>query len=151
MIKQTHRQNITAPEIFEYVNKQETPQEKAQALAPYRNMIHMKWIVNAVYNFDFTGYPIPQYQPNHSPPGICNGHIGNQLKRIESAITCYQKGNKQQYEKIMTIVLESVSRDEALLLERIFNNKKIDGISKTIWKKVFPEFFRFEQGEEEVS
>lgn len=142
MIKQTHKENITAPEIFDYVNTLDTPQEKFQALSMYRNMIHIKWICNAIYNFDFSKFYIPKYQPNHHPVGLCHGHIGNQLNRIESAIKMHQMGKNKDYERIMTIVLESVSRDEALLLEKIFNNKKIDGISKTVWKKVYPEFFR---------
>jgi hypothetical protein len=143
MLKQTHRANITLPEIFEYVQMQETQELKVQALLTCRNSKQLKWFVNAMYNFDFHGFPIPDYKPNKSPVGIAQS-INTHINRLESAVVMHQKGNMKRYEDIMAITLECISRDESLLLERLFLNKKVDGISKAMWKKVFPEFFRDE-------
>ena len=141
-MKKTHRSNITLPEIFEKARDYETQEEKYEFLHGYKNTNQLKWVVNAMYNFDFDGFYIPKYKPNHYPPDLCNGNIGKQIKRLESAIACMQKGDKKRYDDIMTIVLESVHKDEALLLERIFTNKKVDGFSKSVWKRLYPEFFR---------
>lgn len=141
MLKPTHRSNITLPEIFEYVQSLDSQSEKLEALRSYSNMKQLKWFVNAMYNYDFNGFDIPPYTPNMQPVGLTQT-IGRNLTRLDAAIKLHQAGRLERYNDIMTIVLESVSRDEALLLERLFANKKIDGVSKAMWKKIYPEFFR---------
>ena len=143
MIKMTHKQNITLPEIFDYMNEQETQDDKLQVLSLYKNMKQMKWLVNAMYNYDFTGFEIPDYTPNMSPPGLAQT-INNNLSRLESAIKLNQMGKIDRYNDVMSIVLSNVSRQESLLLERILLNKKVEGVSKAMWKKIYPEFFRTE-------
>lgn len=149
MIKHSDRANITLPEIFEYVNKQTSNDDKYLVLRRYSNTMQMKWFVNAMYNFDFKDYYIPKYRQSTLPVGLTQT-IGKNIKRIESAIRLFQRGNTKKYDDLMTITLESVSKDEAVLLEQLFANKKVEGISKSIWKKLYPDFFRNEDQVQEV-
>ena len=141
MLKPTHRSNITLPEIFEYIQSLDSQSDKLEALSSYSNMNQLKWFVNAMYNFDFTDFKVPDYTPNLQPIGLTQT-IGRNLSRLEAAIKLHQVGKLDRYNDVMSIVLENVSRDEALLLERLFTNKKLDGVSKAMWKKIYPEFFR---------
>lgn len=140
-MKQTHREVKTIPEILELVDMKETREDKIAVLMQYRNMRQLQWVVNASYNFDFSGFEIPKYTPNMNPTALCQ-KIHNHLKRLENCVVMFQNSDFERYEKNMIIALEGVSRKESLLLVKLFTNKKINGVSKTMWKEVFPEFFR---------
>lgn len=138
------RPNTTLPEVFEKARSYSTNEEKLAILRKH-NSQQLKWFVNATYNFDFSGIILPKYKVNTHPTEICYLTINRALKRIEQAIIYHQKGNMQRYDDLMTVTLESVSKAESSLLEDLFNNKKIDGISKKVWKEMYPEFFRNEE------
>ena len=136
----------TLPEIFETVNKLESKEEKIELLKLYDTK-HMRWLVDFIYNTEKDDLYIPPYQKNNRPPEICNTSIGRSLTRINSAIRIRRTNTERahrKYRDLMTIVLQEVSKDEAKLLEDVFNGKKITGIHKSVWKAVYPEFFRNE-------
>ena len=141
MNRLTDRNNITLPEIFDKMREFDTEEKRVEFLIS-RKQKQMAWYVATLYNFDFQNCYIPEYKPNKYPPDLCNGNIGTNINRIESAITCLRNGDKAKYDKLMTIVLESISHIESQLLEELFDNKKQEDISKDMWRKVYPEFFR---------
>lgn len=138
------RPNTTLPEVFEKARGYSTNEEKLMILRKH-NSQQLMWFVNATYNFDFSGIILPEYKVNNSPPEICYLTINRALKRIEQAIVYHQKGNMQRYDDLMTVTLEGMSKAESKLIEDLFNNKKIEGISKKVWKEMYPEFFRAEE------
>ena len=138
------RPNTTLPEVFDKVRSLESNDDKVAVLKKY-NSKQLAWFVNNTYNFDFSKYTLPEYKKNNKPPEICYLTINKAINRIQAAVSFHNKGDMKRYEDLMTLVLEGISRAEAELLEDLFDNKKIDGISKTVWKKVFPEFFRTEE------
>jgi|AntRauTorcE11897_2_1112592.scaffolds.fasta_scaffold09184_5 hypothetical protein len=140
------RSNKTLPELFDRVRECNTNEEKIDVLTKYKSR-QMRWFVNATYNFDFSDFKIPEYTPNpkNRPQEICYLSLNKAVNRIESAINFHKLGNDKRYNDLMTIVLENVSYREAKLIEDLFTNKKIEGISKTVWKKMYPEFFRSQE------
>lgn len=138
------RPNTTLPEVFDKVRTFDNNDDKIAILKKY-NSKQLAWFVNNTYNFDFSKYTLPEYTPNTKPPEICYLTINKAITRIQAAVSFHNKGNMKRFDDLMTLVLEGVSKREAELIEDLFANKKIDGISKTVWKKVYPEFFRTEE------
>lgn len=141
-MKKTHRANITIPEIIEFVSKYDNNDEKLKLLSMYRNNKALVWYVYKMYNYDFNRFYIPEYKPSTFPPDLCRGNIGTQSTRIDAAIKAFESGNEKKYDDLMNLVLEGVSREESKLLEDLFNNKKINNVHKSVWRKLYPEFFR---------
>ena len=141
----THKINISLPEIFDQVRDLSSKDEKVQMLKSYRELKHLKWFVNAMYNYDFSKTFVPRYTPSKFPPDMC-ANIWTQVKRIDSAVhVLYRAGDDHRYDKMMTLALEAMSADEAELIAHMMNGKKVDGISKRMWREVYPEFFRTEE------
>jgi len=138
------RPNTTLPELFDKVRSMESNADKLFVLRQY-NSRQLSWFVNATYNFDFSDYKIPKHKKGFKPPEICYLTLNKAINRIEAAVTFHQNGNIAKYEDLMNLVLEGVSAKEAELLEDLFNNKKIEGISKSVWKELYPKFFRTEE------
>lgn len=147
------RANLTLPEVFDNVRMYNTHNEKVKLLKLSKSK-QLAWIVNATYNYDFSAHKLPKYKKSIYPVGMSYQTINSTLSRLEGAIKQHQMGNIKKYETMMLLVLENITADEALLLESVFNNKKIDGISKSVWKQVYPHFFLDEKetktNEEEV-
>ena len=138
------RPNTTLPELFDKVRSMSTNEEKVSILRKY-NSRQLSWFVDATYNFDFSDYKIPKYKRGFKPPEICYLTLNKAINRIEVAVIQHQNGNISKYDDLLNLILEGISAKEALLLEDLFKNKKIEGISKSVWKEVFPKFFRNEE------
>jgi hypothetical protein len=141
-MKKTNRANVTIPEMIDFISNCETSAEKIELLSMYKNNKALIWFVYMMYNYDFTGFYIPEYKASSFPPDLCRGNIGTQAKRIEAAINAFKRGDTKKYDDLMNLVLEGVSREEALLLESLFSNKKIESVHKSVWRKLYPQFFR---------
>lgn len=149
MTFKTHKTNITLPEIFEEVRRLTTKPEKIQMLKSFRNLRHLRWFVNATYNTDFSKAHVPRYTENKYPPDMC-GNMWTQAKRIDAAFGFLQRGDVELYDRNMTLVLETLSKQEADLVVNMLRGKKVDGISKRMWREVYPEFFRPEEASQAV-
>lgn len=132
----------TLPEIFEEIRAIESRDEKIARLKLYQNRA-LEFFVNGLYNVDWSSLPIPKYEPSTKPVGICFSSILGSIERIKSALNI-SKSNPQRAELLMIRVLESVSADEAELLINMFKGRKVDGISKAMFREVYPKFFRDE-------
>lgn len=136
--------NQSLPEVFAKVSEFKSTDEKVAYLSHFKTK-HLMWVVNFMYNFDSSDLYVPVYKNNNTQPGISYMNLSNAWSNLEIAVRLFQQGKKDRYERTLVKVLESVSSDEAKLIEDLFNGKKVKGISKTVWKRIFPEFFRTEE------
>ena len=140
----TNKLDLTIPEVFERASKLDSD-KKIQFLRKYDGK-SLQWFISSLYNFDWSELEIPEFNLSVLP-------VGNNFMTIKSAIPKLQaiakflsvepdKRNLKRIEDLMVLVLENVSKDEANLLIRLFTGqRKIEGLSKTVWKKVYPDFF----------
>lgn len=136
--------NKTIQEIFDYVvNNSKNNQEKLALLKQF-NHRGIKWLVHVMYCRDLSQYPIPKYEPNTRDKDLCHATIFNSINRIEAALRVYETKPKR-YNDLMTLVLQELPQDDAQLLSEVMSGKKYQKISKSIWKQIYPEFFRLEQ------
>lgn len=136
--------NKTIKEVFDYVaDNAKSNQEKLVLLKQF-NHRGIKWLVHAMYCRDLSHLPIPKYTPNHRDKDLCHATIFNSINRIETAFRLYETKPKK-YDDLMTLVLQELPKDDAQLLVDVMSGKKVQGISKSIWKQLYPEFFRSEQ------
>jgi hypothetical protein len=146
----THKTNITLPEVFELANKSENKDHKMQILKSFSHLRHVKWLVNTMYNRDFSKMFVPRYKPNQYPPDLC-GNIWTQVPRIIAAFNAFDRGDHDKYDRQLTLALETLSADEAALICKMIEGKKVEGISKKMWKDIYPEFFRTAETSDEDS
>lgn len=137
--------NKTVSEAFDFVTKEASNNDEKIKILQQLKSRSMKWVVQAMYTRDLSKYPIPKFEYNHRDAGICYATIHNSINRMESAFRVYNKGNEAKYNDLMTLVLQELPKEEAELLIDVMAGKKTRGISKTVWKKIYPEFFRSEQ------
>lgn len=139
--------NRSIPEIFDHVRTYKSKANKVTLLKKYDNR-HLRWFVNAMYNVDWSEMEVPKYKPSPRPPEISHQSIGTAIPRIEQAYR--QRFNRpEQTERLLLLVLEEMSAPEAELLVHVFNGKKrIEGVSKHVFKEVYPDLFRFPEKNE---
>lgn len=133
----------TIPEVFDIVRDAETQEEKVALLQAY-NSKGMRYIVNGLYNVDWSDMQVPKVKLSHRPPEVCNAGINTILTRLESAYK-YRLMKPEVTHRNLVRILEEVSKREAELLLDMFKGKKVEGISKAVFKRAYPEFFRSEQ------
>lgn len=139
--------SLTLPEIFDRVGKKDTIDEKTKLLKMYDTKA-LRWFVDSLYNRDLSDVNIPDYTPSDKPSGLAFMSITNAIPRIEAAIN--NKDNERVSSRNMALVLSNVTSDEAKLIEKVIKGeRRIAGVSKTVFKKVYPEFFRSEEKESE--
>lgn len=131
------------PEVFDKILEQESNEVKIQMLKAYDTKA-LRWVINAMYNVDWSDMKVPTVKQNNRPSEICNMSIGGSIKRLEVAYH-NRIANPKLTDKNLTIILEEVSAREAELLLDIFAGRKVKGISKTVFKKAYPQFFRSEE------
>lgn len=132
----------TLPEIFEEVRNLESVIEKVNHLSHYKGKA-LRFFVNSLYNIDWSDVVIPEYTPSKNPPGLAFGSITTNIERINVALKV-AKTNPKRSRELVQLVLESVTKEEAQLLVDMFTGKRVEGINKAVFKKVYPEFFRSE-------
>lgn len=134
----------TLPEIFERVAQLKSNKDKVALLRLYDNKT-LRWFVNSLYNVDWSEMEVPQYKPSKRPPEISHQSIGTAIKRIDQAYF-YRKTNPEITERNLILVLEEMSSAESELLVNMFNGRrKIEGVSKSVFKELYPNFFRIEE------
>jgi hypothetical protein len=135
--------SLTLPEVFKRVSEKETIEEKAKALKSYETK-SLRWFIDSLYNRDLSDIVIPEYKVSKNPSGIAFMNINNSINRIEAAIS--NKDKPWIVNRNFTLVLEGVTSEEASLIEKLLKGeRRITGVSKTVFKKAYPEFFRTEE------
>lgn len=132
-------QAISAAEILETAAKLESNEDKVEYLSKYVRK-DIRFLVELMYVHDLKGLYIPEYTPLDKPYTMAFMTLGTAIAKIKAALV--YRENKPVYEKNLIRVLESVTKEEAALLVHVLTGKKIEGISKATFKKVYPEFFR---------
>lgn len=129
----------TIPEIFDIVASKESKEEKVKLLRAY-NTKGLQYIINGIYNVNWDGMAIPSFEYSNRPPEVCAININNAIGKLESAYK-YRHSNSKVAEKNLITILEEVSNPEADLIINMINGKKIPGISKSVFKEAYPNFF----------
>lgn len=125
--------------IFEIIrNLDGTIDDKARLLRAYRRK-DILWLIDFMYNYENIDFEIPEYKPSTKPYGINFSTLVNSLPTLKAAIK--HKENRKVYTRNLTIVLESISKEESDLLVNILKGKKIEGVSKAVIKRAFPDYF----------
>ena len=130
----------TLPEIFQDVGKLESTEDKIKLLSLYKSR-QMEWLINGIYNVDWSEMKVPKFKPSNRPAGNTNGTIGTSINRLEQAYR-FRKDKPEATQRLLSLVLEEISSDESTLLLNMFSGKKkIDGVSKIVLRTVFPKVF----------
>lgn len=139
--------SLTLPEVFEKVGKKDTIEEKVNLLRHFDTK-SLRWFVDALYNRDFSSLVIPEYKMSGKTPGIAYMSIQNAIPRLEAALNNHNKPHV--VERNLLLVLANLSNEEAMLIEKVIKGeRRVAGVSKTVFKKAYPEFFRNEAKESE--
>lgn len=125
-------------EIFKRVAEQPTVEEKINLLREYDRK-DVRWVADFMYNADTQGLTIPEYKKSNYVDGMSYMTIVTAIGKLQAALQ--YRNNPSVYNRNMTVVLESLHADEAQLVEDIFQGKKIEGVSKKVFKRVYPHFF----------
>lgn len=133
-----YSQELTIPEIFKKVSELNgTIDEKARLLLRYDSR-SLRWFIDVMYNAPIPDTEIPAYIPSKYSIGNTHMTIHGCLTRLESVL---KDPNTMVSKKSLRLVLENVHADEAVLIANLFRKKKIDGISKAVFKRAYPAFF----------
>lgn len=139
--------HMTLPEIFDKVaNHEGTVSDKAEMLKQYARP-DMIWYINFVYKVDHSNLTVPEYTRSTFPAGLSYMTIKNAIKHLDVALANVH--NPKLYESRMRLVLENVSTAEADLLVGAINGKKIEGVTKYIIRRAFPDLLPKEDTENE--
>lgn len=138
MFEQYYNSDLSLPEIFEKVRKFEgSNDEKAQLLFKYDSH-SLRWFVDVMYNAPLGGIDIPVYEPSKNPVGNNYMTIRASMGKLEHVIGDKTNANNS---KMLKNILQNVHADEAQLIVNLLKGEKIDGISKAVFKKTYPQFF----------
>ena len=136
-------QVLTIPEILEKCGQEETVEDKLKILQIYDSR-NLQWFVYTLYNWDWTKFTIPQHTPSKHPIGASFLTWNNAIARINNAYKLVDV-NPKKAESQLIVALEQVSAPEYQLFMMMLQNKKqIEGVHKSVFKKMYPQFFRSE-------
>lgn len=143
------RQRISIPEVLMHAGEEEDVNDKVKVLK-YFDDSNLRWFVYALYNWDWVNRMcIPKHTPSTIKAGL--GYVS--FKKASEILTLAYNSNDQAFkEKKIIQVLENVDCENYRLFIMMLENKRqIQGIHKSVFKKAYPQFFRFEStGEESV-
>lgn len=135
---------LSIPEIIERAQKLETNEEKARFIKMYRNS-NLRWFVYRLYNNDDVqekNIKVPDYKPSHYPVGMNPVSFKQAIQRFENVVKLWES-NPKRADNVLFMILEGVSPEEAKLFIMIIQGKKkFEGISKSVWKEVYPDLFQ---------
>lgn len=130
--------DLTLPEIFKkVVESNGTIDDKARILLSYDSR-SLRWFVDVMYNAPIKDVEIPDYMPSKYSIGNTHMSFQNSLTRLENVL---QDPTSFTSKKSLRLILENVHADEAELIANLLQGKKVDGISKGVFKRAYPKFF----------
>jgi hypothetical protein len=130
---------VSIKDILNKVTEQSNNDKKVEVLQQY-NRPDLKFIVELMYATDLEGFKLPEFKMPNKPFGTTYMTIRAAIPKMRIALA--NRDNKRVFENNMIRVLESLSTEEVEVLVHVLNGKKIEGISKSVFKKVYPQFFR---------
>ena len=132
--------SLTLPEVFKRVAamKDATNEEKAKELS-YYDSVTLQWFVDVMYNAPVGGIDIPQYVESQLPIGNHYSTLHTVRSKLESIIA---DKNSLASTRSLRLILENVHANEAVLIADLLKGNKVNGISKGVFKKLYPEFFQ---------
>ncbi|MDX1532651.1 MAG: hypothetical protein R3230_00435 [Nitrosopumilaceae archaeon] len=135
--------SATLAEVFENVAKKGTNEEKASLLKRYDTEL-LRWYIDALYNGEYSKLSLPEFKYSKVAPGVAFMRMKQAIPRLNSALKYVD--NKRISERNLLLVLENISKEEAVLIEKLIRGeKRIDGVSKAVFKKAYPQFFQSTQ------
>lgn len=152
MIKRKNISAYSVAQIVSYACMLESRDDKVSFLAQFKSK-GLENLVKYLYMTEWDGLEIPVYTKNTRDHAICYASFHNIDARL-SAILKLKDSNPKRAELLLIRVLEELSSEDAALLATVIQGKKIKGISKSVFKEVYPTLFRFQndddnQGEED--
>lgn len=138
-----HVASLTIPEVIDRAREKETNEEKIRYIKMHRSS-NFYWFIEKLYNNKIAdmGIKIPDYTPTHYPIGMAPMSFKTAIARFENSCRLWNS-NPTRAENLLVLVLENVSHGEAELFKMLIRGqKKFDGISKSVWKGVYPDLFQ---------
>lgn len=134
---------LTVPEILERAGAEDTVEDKIKVLRLCDSK-DLQWFVYTLYNWDWTKFTTPAHKASTHPIGAAPMSWHNATLRMNAAKKLLDSAPKRAENQI-ALVLENVSAVEyQLLLSMLQNKKQIQGLHKSVFKKMYPTFFRTE-------
>lgn len=139
-MKPVYNRNKSLAEIFQTVKEFEgTLDDKAKLLKGYTRK-DVRWYVDFMYNRSGDFLDVPEFKYSNRPHGVSFATINTSIARIEAAVRL-RDTNPEASERNILRVLEIIPNDEADLLVDLFRGRKVDGISKAVFKRAYPDLF----------
>lgn len=129
--------NLTLPEIFEQVRAEESLESKVEVLLMY-NRADLRWFVDIMYNGNFEDVIVPSFEPSKLPIGATYTSLRKGYKTIDSI---FKERFSPKAEARLRTALECLHATEADLIVNLLSGKKVEGISKAVFKRAYPRFF----------
>lgn len=139
-----YNKHISIPEVFQKVAELNgTVDEKAQLLSKYDTK-PLRWVTQMMYNPTFVGglddLELPtEYKKCTDPVGLTPMSFASAIPKIEVALL--NRKDKKTFDRHFMLVLENLHPTESDLILSILSGKKIEGVSKAVFKRTYPEFF----------
>lgn len=133
--------NKSVTEKIQFAVDNSTNNDKKLELLRKLNDRGMKYIVSLAYIRDLTNVEVPEYTPCELDYDLCRAKLSNSVNRIESAIRLASK-DPEKSKNLFILVLQDLPKDDAQLLVDVIQGKKFNGVSKAVWKRMYPDFFR---------
>jgi len=130
----------TVPEILSDAAALDTNEDKVEFLRLCDNN-GLRFIASAMYEMDWRGVKIPEYTRSTYPIGNCSLSISNSVNRLRAA-HALKDTQPRRSQHLLLLVLENVHANEAQLIERVIKGGKVEGVSKAVFRKVYPDMFR---------
>lgn len=143
--------DISVPQLIERLKSMGgTVEDKVTVLQTFGRRKDLLFVIDFMYNGDKTRQlikSIPEYKPSTKPYGFNFLTLTTSLNRIHAALALLESPHftQEKFDKLLKLVLESVSADEASFLVALLQGNKIRGGVKEAFKAVFPQFFRTDE------
>jgi len=138
-VPKTLQANRSVAEVLEYAASFNTNEDKIKVLKAYETK-GLKFVINMMYNWDWSGTKIPKHTKSGHPSDISYKTINSCITDLSSAYK-FKDTKPEVTRKILIKTLESLSTKESELIIDVIKGKKIEGISKSVFKRAFPNFF----------
>lgn len=133
--------NIPLNEIFDKVASSNGPVEERAAILRAYSRHDLRWVVQYMIVEKHEPIHVPEFKYSNRPYGVSFSTLNQSITRIKAALGYLSQGKQTVFEKNIRLVLESVPNAEADLLVNILKGKKIEGVSRAVFKRAFPEYF----------
>lgn len=133
----------TVPEILTDAASFDDNSDKVEFLKLCDNN-GLRFIVSAMYELNWRGISVPKYRKSTFPIGNNSMTINNSVKRLMAAYAL-KTTQPERSQKLLLLVLENVHAKEAELIEHVIKGGKVEGVSKAVFRQVYPDMFRSEQ------